>query len=547
MRSDTHPISGALYEEMGDGLVKITKDDLSGIFHWETGYVKGDIVTPDVHYLQHIGGPQLVNSSLEEIAKEAGDKANDSYHGTVRDPRRTATGRVMFQNEGVPAVAKYVGDPGRMTDTGMRSAGPTFQELVEGDSHPELVPETLKEDSPLPGGVMKVSTDRLYTQEYHDLEVERLWKRVWQFACREDDIPEVGDYLVYDIAHLSYIVVRVDATTFKAYNNVCLHRGRQLREYDGKNATEFRCPFHGWSWEIDGSLREIPSEWDFPEVREEAEHLVDAQVGTWGGFVFINPDPNCEPLEDFLGSLPEHYERWNFEDRVKISHVAKIVRANWKLTQEAFCEGYHVMATHPQSMVGGGDGSNMSYDAFGNWCRATATGSGGTSPQRGLYPPIEEIFAGRKAGADNIREALRPVMGDKADDFCDAELVDGYFNNLFPNFHPWGAFSRIVYRFRPYGDDPTMSIMEVMYLVPWPEGQPKPPPVPIHWLGPDEPFTEAEEMGELGRVLNQDTYNLPKIQKGVKAKAQPTIFLSSYAESKVRHFHNLYDEWMSVE
>ena len=60
-------------------------------------------------------------------------------------------------------------------------------------------------------------------------------------------------------------------------------------------------------------------------------------------------------------------------------------------------------------------------------------------------------------------------------------------------------------------------------------------------------FTDAEEMGELARVLNQDTYNLPKIQKGVKAKAQPTVFLSSYAESKVRHFHNLYNEWLSIE
>ena len=140
MRSDTHPISGALYEELGEGLVKITKDDSAGVFHWETGWVEGDILTPDLHFLQFIGGPQLA-STLEEAAKEAGDKANDSYHGTVRDPRRTATGRVMFRNEGQPQVAKYVGDPGRMTENGMRSAGPTFQELVAGDSRPELVPD----------------------------------------------------------------------------------------------------------------------------------------------------------------------------------------------------------------------------------------------------------------------------------------------------------------------------------------------------------------------------------------------------------------------
>ena len=110
-------------------------------------------------------------------------------------------------------------------------------------------------------------------------------------------------------------------------------------------------------------------------------------------------------------------------------------------------------------------------------------------------------------------------MGDKADIFCDAEVLDGYFNNLFPNFHPWGCFSRIVYRFRPYGDDPDRSIMEVLYLVPWPEGEEKPPAAQMHWLEEDEDFTLAPEMGGLARVLNQDCYNLPKIQKGLKDEA----------------------------
>ena len=121
------------------------------------------------------------------------------------------------------------------------------------------------------------------------------------------------------------------------------------------------------------------------------------------------------------------------------------------------------------------------------------------------------------------------------------------YNNVFPNFHPWGAFSLIVYRFRPYGDDPNMSIHEVMYLVPWPEGQPKPPAAKIHWLGPDENWTDAQEMGPLGRVLNQDSYNLPKVQAGMKTKEDPYIYFSAYAEGKIRHFHHLWDQWMATE
>ncbi len=194
-------------------------------------------------------------------------------------------------------------------------------------------------------------------------------------------------------------------------------------------------------------------------------------------------------------------------------------------------EGYHVMATHPQAMAFGGDGANMQYDVFGNWCRAITVG-GNTSPQRGIYPDPEQIFAMRKGGADLAREGLRAVIGDKADIFCDAEVTDGYFNNLFPNFHPWGCFSRIVYRFRPYGDDPDRSIMEVLYLVPWPEGEEKPPAAPMHWLDEDEDFTLAPEMGGLARVINQDCYNLPKIQKGLKTKVDPYVYFSAYAEGR---------------
>ena len=134
----------------------------------------------------------------------------------------------------------------------MRSKGISFHEVLAGDTFPERVPPELKEDSPMPGGVTRVPTERFVSKKWHDLEVEHLWKKVWQFACHVDDIPEVGDYIVYDIAHLSYIVVRSGGNEFQAFNNACLHRGRQLREFDGKQATEFRCPFHGWCWEIDG-------------------------------------------------------------------------------------------------------------------------------------------------------------------------------------------------------------------------------------------------------------------------------------------------------
>lgn len=142
-----------------------------------------------------------------------------------------------------------------------RSAGMTYAEILDTDSHP--VRPILYADSPMAPGPTLVPVERYTSRAFHDLEVEKVWKRVWQMACHEDDIPDVGDYHVYEIAHLSFLVVRTGPDDIKAYHNACLHRGKLLREESGKWAKELRCSFHGWSWNLDGSLREIPCRWDF--------------------------------------------------------------------------------------------------------------------------------------------------------------------------------------------------------------------------------------------------------------------------------------------
>src|SRR4051794_12562277 len=133
-------------------------------------------------------------------------------------------------------AAPTIGDAGRLTRDGYRSAGPLYQEILDTDTRP--VPPLLRAEAPLPPGTQRVPAERYFSKVIHDLEVEKIWKRVWQMACREEDIPEIGDYLIYDIAELSFIVMRTGLNEFKAFRNACLHRGRQLREYDGKRASE---------------------------------------------------------------------------------------------------------------------------------------------------------------------------------------------------------------------------------------------------------------------------------------------------------------------
>ena len=387
---------------------------------------------------------------------------------------------------------------------------------------------------------MFVPVERYISPEFFHLERTKVWDRTWQMACREEHLPNVGDYVVYDVAGRSYLVVRSDPSTIKAFHNVCLHRGRLLRDEGGCRATEFRCPFHGFGWNIDGSLKQIPCAWDFPQVEDPADWSLRAvQVGTWGGFVFINPDPTAPSLESYVGELGEHFARWPLEDRFVQVHVAKILRCNWKVAQEAFMEAMHVVATHPQLLASIGD-ANSQYDVFGNFSRAI-TANGTPSPHLrwepteqemldSMYdrnldePPVLTVPEGRTArdvAAESRRNQLRPVLGAAAETLSDAEVNDSFYFTLFPNFHPWGAFNRIVYRFRPNGMNVDEAIMECMFLSPFPPGE-RPPPAPIHWLDADSDWTKAPAAGSAGPASSTRTRSTcPNVHLGLRASPLP--------------------------
>ena len=438
--------------------------------------------------------------------------------------------------------------------------GISYQELLDQDSC--AVPPVLRFDKQRHDGPNRIPVERYTSKEFFDLEVDRVWKRVWQMACREEDIPNVGDHLVYDIVGMSFLIVRSDEDEIKAYWNACLHRGLQLRHRRGHSA-QLRCPYHGWCWSLKGDLKQIPADWDFEHVNKEEQALPSVKVGRWGGFVFINPDPDCESLESFLGELPEHFKRWALEDRYKAAHVAKIIHCNWKVAQEAFMEALHVVGTHPQLMCSIGD-SNSQNDAFENFSR-TITPNGTPSPHLRTRPSEQEMAdnildvdygepspvtvpegtTARAYVAEGRRKVMRAVVGDEeADALCDAELMDSIYYTLFPNLHPWGAYNRIVYRFRPFEKDHRKSIMEVIYLEPIPKGAERPPAADVHWLEADDDWVEAPELGMLARVFNQDNVNLPYMQLGLETTQKSHIQISNYNETKLAHFHKLLEEWI---
>lgn len=445
-----------------------------------------------------------------------------------------------------------------------RSPGISYQELLDTDTHE--VPEILRAESPGYFGSQDLSVDRYISREWHDKEVANLWSRVWQFACREEHIPDVGDYIVYEIVRSSFVVIRTAPDTIKAYWNSCLHRSRQLKDFDG-HCEEIRCPFHGFTWNLDGSFRHAPDEWDFSHVTDRAAdgefQLPEAKVAVWDGFVMINPDPDAEPFHEWASEAVEHFKRWDLSTRYIEGHVAKVIECNWKISQEAFCEAYHAETTHPQTLKYIGN-PNSQVDCWDTSSRVI-TPAGTASPNLWYDVAEEEIMRAmvdtrvdeelplpvpdgetcRKVAVEKARDRWRPVVGELADEWSDSEMIDNFDYTIFPNFHPWGSFNRIVYRFRPNGDDHRSSIMEVLLLSPF-SGE-RPPPAPVHLLGPDEAFTDAPELGMLGKIFDQDLANMSKVQRGMETSKKGAVTLSDYMESKVRWLHHLFDEWVDID
>lgn len=444
----------------------------------------------------------------------------------------------------------------------VKPAGPVpgsyYQKELDGDAR--AVPPFLRESSPDKLGPDEIPIHKYVSREYHELEIERLWKRTWQWACREEEIPEVGSTFVYEICNMSVVIVRVAPDRIKAFQNVCLHRGRKLCDYSAK-VSELRCPFHGFAWKLDGSFRSMPTSWDFPHVDRATFNLPEVRTATWAGFVFINMDANAAPLEETLGVVPEHFSRWELGERAIVANVSKVMRCNWKISQEGFLETYHVIATHPQLLSSFGAITSQ-YDILGPVNRTMAPNMSET-PALGRTPseqekydaltyqylagkpgiPLPENMRARSYAAQRGREYLKGVVGEKAENYCDSELVDTIAYSLFPNMTLFGGVGvRQLYRWRPWQNRSDMSTMDIVMIAPFKGERPK--PAPLHFLGPDDSWRLAPELGGVALVEEQDAYNLEAVQRGLEGATHKSVVMSKYQESRIRHFHRMLDEIM---
>jgi nitrite reductase/ring-hydroxylating ferredoxin subunit len=443
------------------------------------------------------------------------------------------------------------------------------QEILAQDKVPP--PAWATEESYEFLGDEDIDTERYLSAAYQDEEFKRLWTRTWQFACREEHIPAVGDYYVYDIGAYSFIVTRVAENDIRAYFNACLHRGTKLRASGTEgSASEFKCMFHGWSWNIDGTHKEHLCPWDFPHVNSDKFSLPEARVELLGGFVWINMDPDAPDLRTYLGpQFLKHIEAWKLEDRYIASHVMKPIPSNWKLNMEAFMEAYHVLDTHPQVCPTNAD-ANSQYDTYGEHVNRFVTPLGVMSPH--YYgkiteqdvldqctvgdsslvqdkPMVPEGGMARQIMADMYREMFEKANSSDLSSVSDSEVLDCYSYTVFPNTFLFPGISLpMVYRFRPNPRNHRESIYECLFLLPKPVDGSVPETAEVVSLTHEQSFKEAAGMDPgFGAILDQDTDNLMMQQEGLEASAKHGLTLGNYQEIRVRHFNKSVDKYMAME
>jgi phenylpropionate dioxygenase-like ring-hydroxylating dioxygenase large terminal subunit len=396
-------------------------------------------------------------------------------------------------------------------------------------------------------------------------EVEKVWMKTWQFACRDEEIPNAGDTHVYELLGKAVILVRQHDGAIRAFMNVCRHRGRKLVGSSGCNRT-FRCAYHGLTWGLDGRLIENPFAWDFPQIGADDIPLLSVRCESWAGFIFVNFDDAAPPLLEVIAPMPEHFAHWKIENCYKSVHVGKIAHANWKVCAEAFLEPHHVICTHPEYNLFSGYDSSQ-HDVLSDHVTRFMAPTGitpGPFLDRGIdddrrvqlmlaagnraFDASQKIdrpagMTARAFAAESVRQMVNARTGYDLGECSDADVLDGLAYDIFPNFHLWGGFKdKISYRFRPLSHDRTL--MEVFLFSLAPKDGPKPQPASLRMLGEDEKWTDAPELGALAPVYDQDYSNMAPLQQGLEALGDEVLHFSRYLEIRCRNLHRMVDHYL---
>ncbi len=337
-------------------------------------------------------------------------------------------------------------------------------------------------------------------------EKEKIFYRNWLFAAHASEVAEPGSYVATTVIDQDIIVARGMDGVLRAFYNVCPHRGASLMDNGVGKRKTFVCPYHNWTFDTDGSLKNAngaelmmnfdPADFCLPEMRVE-------EFGTH--MVFINMDPDAPSLESMAGSIVEEFRDAvpDYDDLVLVRKDPFDLDVNWKIAIGNFAECYHCPYAHPEFM-----GSATSLFETERW--------------KNMVRPYYSSHIVYKARPENRAYGFNP---------CQADMVDGYIWALWPNtlFMAWPPSSNfIVFQVHPTGPEQTFESLD-------------------YYFRSDPPSEKEEEVIKYhSDVVNeQDIAIIRAVQRGVKSRGYKQgrfvvdDFDSWRSEHGVHHFERM--------
>lgn len=197
----------------------------------------------------------------------------------------------------------------------------------------------------------EVPIGRYTDPQFYDLEKKHFWPRTWLHAGHVSQIPEPGSYKLFSHLGLSIIISRGSEGEIHAFHNVCRHRGAALVTAPQGSVRRFICPYHSWSYGLDGGLLGVPEERNFACLDKAERPLVQVRCETMRGMIFINLDGNALPLTEYFAATERELGDFPLEKMIVKDVITIEMGCNWKAAYDNFLEIYHVNTVHAKSIA----------------------------------------------------------------------------------------------------------------------------------------------------------------------------------------------------
>lgn len=379
-------------------------------------------------------------------------------------------------------------------------------ERLKGDMAEEreraAPPEGFPKLPVVPGG-------RYTDPEFLALEDKYLWQKSWLYACHTDEVPEAGSFKMWKRTGAPIFIIRGKDDRIRAFYNTCRHRGAPVVREDEGQVSGLFCQYHGWTYDLEGNLINLRDKRDFVDMDMSCLGLVEVRCERLGNWIFVNQDPEADPLLAHLGPIVDHLAHLPLETVRHVHSASYEVDCQVKVLFDAFLEVYHLKSIHPKTV-----------DRFLDH-RGTAIKLWGKGHSLMLTPNRREDWVDPgTVGMPEMEEAT------------DLER----YNNPSYNFYP-----NLITPVAPSG---------IPFLTFWPKG-PRKMVVDVHWFAPDWGGGDLPDGWDMrienfARILDEDLQFAPQIQESVESPGFRGYNLN-YQERRIYHWHEELDRRIGID